>query len=88
MTVLDKIKQEAAKALLVSDKVSAEEAEARLEICRTCDRNQKGVCALCGCFIEVKVTARINFNYRKLRQEVTHCPAGKWNDKELAEHYQ
>lgn len=32
----------------------AEVAAQRLAVCRTCDRLQNGMCALCGCYVELR----------------------------------
>ena len=37
-----------------SVKCSSEEYERRLMICRACDHLKDGMCALCGCFVEVR----------------------------------
>lgn len=49
------------------------------------DRDQ---CKKCGCIIEVKSKALTNYNPLKgMRAEITHCPEGFWEDKEVAEYY-
>lgn len=40
-------------------KCGREEYEARLEICRACDHLTNGMCALCGCFVEVRAVKRV-----------------------------
>lgn len=44
-------------------------------------------CKQCGCFLEVKTECKTNFNPKRLRTEITHCPLGKWNDKKIANQY-
>jgi hypothetical protein len=48
---------------------SAEEREARLEICKVCEWHAPKFnrCRKCGCFLDVKVS-----------MNVWHCPVGKW----------
>lgn len=48
-------------------KAPPEEYARRLKLCRECDNLQNGMCAQCGCFVEVRAA--------KLRQV---CPAGCW----------
>ncbi|MEP7197274.1 MAG: hypothetical protein ABI851_12200 [Saprospiraceae bacterium] len=65
------------------------EAE-RLATCEGCPMMDKinRQCKICTCFIDAKVGIKVNHNPLKLfRPEVTHCPLGKWNDKDLANHY-
>jgi hypothetical protein len=50
-------------------KISSEEAQKRLDICKTCeffDKNSQR-CSKCGCYLSVKT-------YLKAE----HCPIGKW----------
>lgn len=53
-------------------------------------------CTKCGCIIEYKVATLVNRNITKGtwteladggRLEQTHCPLGKWMDKEIANFY-
>lgn len=71
------------------EKVQAELAEWRMSVCRACPdfkpKNQK--CGVCGCYLEIKTACYTNRNPKKMRTEFTHCPNGKWNDKELANQY-
>lgn len=41
----------------------------RLQTCRTCDKLQNGICAECGCFVELRAATKKNY-----------CPSypGKW----------
>ncbi len=39
-------------------KCSADDYAARLAVCRACDRLSDGMCALCGCFVEVRAAKR------------------------------
>lgn len=89
MTLLDKIMSIAADATLVLTRVGPEEAERRLNICNTCDRMDKRSvrCKVCRCYLDAKTPAEINLNPKKLRNEITHCPMGKWGDKDTANVY-
>lgn len=40
------------------EKTEPEEYARRLERCRSCDCLQDGMCALCGCFVEVRAAKR------------------------------
>lgn len=51
-------------------KVSVSELERRLNICNTCDKLNKGRCAECGCFVNIKAS----WGSEK-------CPLGKWESK-------
>ena len=48
-------------------KVSTQEIERRLRICNACDQLNKGRCAECGCFVNIKAS-----------WVSERCPLGKW----------
>lgn len=53
-----------------------------------CYDKNKDKCKECGCIISAKSKMLKNYNIKKnMRVEITHCPLGKWNDEEIAEHY-
>lgn len=62
--------------------------EWRRDQCWGCDEIDKKniMCKKCGCFLEEKTKAKTN---RTITGDivVTHCPLGKWNDIEIANHY-
>lgn len=64
-------------------------ADWRFEQCRACDKfnAEDETCGVCGCFMDVKTTHKRSKNLKKWRIETTHCPQGRWNDKEVANHY-
>ncbi len=33
--------------------------EARLSVCRTCENQMRGMCRLCGCFVELRAALRV-----------------------------
>lgn len=78
-----------AKAVLQDEKVLPEIAAQRMDICRGCaNYNAESIkCNSCGCYLEVKTECKTNYNPKKLRHEVTHCPMGFWNDIEVANEY-
>ena len=78
-----------AEKVIVKEHVTGEEAAQRMAVCFACPkRNEKeNVCDVCGCFLDLKTGAKTNWNARKLRNEITHCPLGKWNDKDTANIY-
>lgn len=41
------------------DKVSDEEYERRLAICKDCDRLLQGMCRLCGCYVEMRAAMKV-----------------------------
>lgn len=60
----------------------------RLETCNGCKfLTKKRSCIHCGCFVDVKATMEVNINPKTMRQEITHCPIGKWNDVEISNYY-
>jgi hypothetical protein len=52
---------------LVSDIKYKKEFDARLEICRQCENNKHGICAICHCVLVAKT-----------KSEDSECPVGKW----------
>lgn len=49
-------------------RVPAEEYARRLEICQSCDRLADGMCAVCGCYVELRALKKGQY-----------CPeGGKW----------
>lgn len=62
----------------------------RMNTCRSCGKFDPSdqTCTVCGCFMDVKTTLLTNRNPKRLgRVEETHCPEGRWNDKEIANYY-
>lgn len=51
------------------DKVSDEEYERRLMVCRQCSHLLSGMCGKCGCYVEMRAAMKVR-----------HCPdvPGKW----------
>ncbi|XCP86906.1 DUF6171 family protein [Roseburia hominis] len=41
------------------DKVSDEEYERRLSICKGCDYLLQGMCRLCGCYVEMRAVMKV-----------------------------
>lgn len=78
-----------AENVIVREQVGEEEAAMRFNVCLGCDRRdeKENTCKECGCFLDLKCGAKTNWNAKKLRTEITHCPLGKWNDKETANVY-
>ena len=48
-------------------KVSGEEYDARLGVCRECDYLNEGTCNACGCYVELRAAAKTG-----------KCPYKKW----------
>ena len=78
-----------AETVIVKEKVTADVAKERMRVCFGCSsRDEKeNVCGECGCFLDLKTGAKTNWNAKRMRNEITHCPLGKWNDKETANLY-
>lgn len=49
-----------------NQKTDKQEYRLRLEKCKACDSLQNGMCALCGCFVEVRAA-----------KKQMHCPRSK-----------
>lgn len=79
----------AARVVLVQENIDGEEAARRLSVCMGCEfREEKNNrCGVCNCFLDLKTAAKTNWNARRLRNEITHCPTGKWGDVETANMY-
>lgn len=78
-----------AETVIVKEKVSADVAKERMGVCLECPKrnNVENTCTVCGCFLDLKTGAKTNWNAKRMRNEITHCPLGKWNDKETANLY-
>lgn len=55
------------KAIKESDRVSDEEYESRLKICKGCNHLSEGTCNACGCYVELRALGR-----------ATGCPYKMW----------
>jgi hypothetical protein len=86
--IINEIAKAAADLAFSVEYVDNETYMFRLNACRTCDFFVKERCKKCGCFMEVKAATRIHKNpKRKMKQEVTHCPIGRWGDLEYADFF-
>ena len=54
-------------AIKQADRVTGEEYEQRLAVCKDCEKLVSGTCGACGCYVELRATAK-----------VSHCPHKKW----------
>lgn len=50
-----------------ADKVSDDEYERRLHVCKSCDYLNEGTCNACGCYVELRAAAKAGA-----------CPYKKW----------
>jgi hypothetical protein len=98
-----KILKGIAAGLIVQEKLDSHKPEdqALMEFRRdVCSGNeQKGIlpckfrdkpndmCKVCGCFLDVKIASKTNFDPKKRKIVITHCPNGFWGDKQIADHY-
>lgn len=78
-----------AETLIVKDHVEEEEAKRRMDICLACPNRdpEANKCKVCGCWLDLKTGAATNWNAKKRRNEITHCPLGLWEDKDTANIY-
>lgn len=54
-------------AIKQQDRVEEEEYERRLLLCKECDLLNAGTCGACGCYVELRATAKRG-----------HCPYKRW----------
>lgn len=89
MTIFERALKVAAKKLIVKSTVEANIAAERYKICLGCEFRDEAndQCGVCHCFLDLKTASETNWNPAKLRNEITHCPKGRWNDKETANLY-
>lgn len=89
MELTDRIKYFLAETLIIKQKADDQTKTERLAVCEVCEHrdpeNEK--CRVCGCFLELKAGTAVNWNPKKNRNEITHCPEGRWNDKDTANEY-
>lgn len=77
-----------AAGLIVDELLKDEEiVHFRRVTCLACPEmnHEHKTCNVCGCFLDLKTRSKTNRTKRGI--EVTHCPLGKWDDKDIAEHY-
>jgi len=89
MSILNEILKVAADKVLVESHVSEEVKDFRMDTCLSCPYLSLSDfrCKVCKCFVEVKTGSEKNFNPKRMRNEITHCPKGFWNDIEIANEY-
>lgn len=89
MNLIEQIKHYAVSKIIVKEHVTADEASARMAVCLTCEHRdpEENKCTVCTCFLDLKTGSLVNWRPSKSRNEITHCPMGKWNDKEIANEY-
>lgn len=76
--------------LAVEEHNDKELTEFRLSVCQSCDQfdREDRTCTVCGCFMDIKAPLRTNKTaVFGGKIEETHCPLGRWNDKETANLY-
>lgn len=78
-----------AEKAIVKETVSDGVANERFTVCLKCEKRDadENICTVCVCFLDLKTGSKVNLNAKKLRNEITHCPLGKWNDKDIANVY-
>jgi hypothetical protein len=89
MNLIEQIKHYLAKEIIVKEYVDAETKQQRFDVCLECEHRdpEENKCRACACFLDLKTGSRVNWRPSKNRNEITHCPLGKWDDKEIANEY-
>lgn len=89
MTIADEIKHYLASKIIVKEQVDDETRDWRFGVCLKCEHRdpEENKCTICTCFLDLKTKSRVNWRPSKNRNEITHCPDGRWNDKEIANEY-
>lgn len=89
MSWLEDMAKLAADKVLVKEQVEQDVADMRWSTCWTCEQmnHESKRCNLCGCFLENKIWAKVSRSMHRPLGEITHCPIGKWNDKDITNHY-
>ncbi|NOT38073.1 MAG: hypothetical protein HOP11_11925 [Saprospiraceae bacterium] len=87
----NKVLSNVAGLVLTVENLNDPELEAKrkatCEGCPMMDQENRR-CKICTCYIDAKVGIKVNHNPLKLmRSEITHCPLGKWDDVDVANHY-
>lgn len=80
----------AVHGIIIKEEVEKEVAEWRFSICKKCPEGfnaEDRKCNICGCLLPEKCQSKTNRSIHRPNGEVTHCPLGKWNDLEIANHY-
>jgi anaerobic selenocysteine-containing dehydrogenase len=85
----DTVLKAAADTVIVIEHVDEETATFRYNVCLGCDFRDpdRDKCLACSCYLEEKSWSHTNRTIERPFGEVTHCPLGRWNDKEIANHY-
>lgn len=89
MNFVDRAMAILADKTLVHEHVNADEKSRRLTICESCpffDQNSRR-CKKCKCYMDAKTGSKTNFNPKRGRNEITHCPGGFWGDIDTANLY-
>jgi hypothetical protein len=89
MSWLDEAMKLAATKVLVLEQADQATADMRWKTCWACDQmdHESRRCRDCGCFIETKIWSKTSRSAARMLGEITHCPLGRWNDKDIANHY-
>lgn len=91
MKLEHKIKKGLGKFFLAVEDLNDDElAEMRYNTCKACTKyiEETDQCGVCRCYMSVKTELKTNRDPELNGKIVeTHCPLGKWNDKELADYY-
>lgn len=87
---VDIVKKKGVELLVIVEKLDREaDAETirwRTNICNSCPNKVNDKCGICKCYIELKVETKVNRN-KYGKKEITHCPEGRWKDKQIQLYY-
>lgn len=92
MNIIEKLKRKVIEGVIVIEKLpestGSEVAAKRQEVCNGCEyRTDDNTCSKCGCLLDIKTKTYRNYNPSTFREEITHCPLGKWGDADIALFY-
>jgi len=85
-----KAKANIARFAFKGEHVPIEIRQMRVDRCKGCKRyfDEENIeCLKCGCVLEVKWNLKEFRNPLALRNEIAHCPMGKWDDIDIANYY-
>ena len=90
MSWFEEAKRLAAATILVKEGIDPDIAEWRMSVCKTCEQFEPdgAKCRVCGCYLDIKTKCSVSRSPKRPFGEITHCPLGKWNDADIAAHYQ
>lgn len=87
---VEEVKKKGVELILIVEKLDreadAETIRFRKMQCDSCPFRVNDKCGICKCYIELKVETKVNRN-KYGKKEITHCPEGRWKDKQIQLYY-